>query len=145
MPSDEQVSRYDINRKVRMVFTRHDADLTRIDYSFMGSTVYLNGDLVRLDGDFSASEIELFIREIASLPHVHDIQFDLNNWLVIHSGDSWKITRTRKSAVTRATGQPGTAGDSTVVIDKVEDLVDVLDELNPNSKKDADHEKNQPK
>jgi hypothetical protein len=107
MPPEEQVSRYEINRNVRMILTRHDVDLTRIDYSFMGSTVYLYGDLVRPDGDYSVNEIELIIREITILPHVRDIQFDLNNWLAIPSGDSWQITKSKKSASARAATQPG--------------------------------------
>jgi hypothetical protein len=145
MPPDDKVSRYEINRIVRMVFTRHDADLTKIDYSFMGSAVYLYGDLVRLDGDFSDKEIEFIIREIAALPHVRDIQFDLNNWAVVPSGDSWQITKTRKSVVTRAAGQAGSLGDSTVVIDKSEKLTDVLDDLGLDSKKDDDDGPTRPK
>lgn len=142
---DEQVSRYEINRNVRIVLTRHDVDLTRIDYSFMGSTVYLYGDLVRPEKDYSASEIELIIREIALLPHVRDIQFDLNNWVVIPSGESWQITKAKKPAVTRAATQPGSLGDSTVVIDKAEKLTDVLDELEPDSKKEKDDGSTRPK
>lgn len=138
MQQDEQVSRYEINRNVRMIFTRHDADLTKIDYSFTGSTVYLNGDLVRPDGDFSAQEIEAIAREILALPHVRDVQFDLINWVVASSGDSWQINRTKKSAAaTRVAHRTGSLEDSTVVIDKVEDLMDVLEDLDADSKKEA--------
>ena len=77
MRQDEQVSRYEVNRNVRMVITRHDADLTRIDYSFMGSTIYLNGDLVRPNGDFTAQEIENIAKELSALPHVRSIQFEI--------------------------------------------------------------------
>jgi hypothetical protein len=145
MPPDEQVSRYEINRNVRMILTRHDVDLTRVDYSFMGSTVYLYGDLVRPDGDYSVNEIDSIVREITALPHVRNTQFDLNNWLVISSGDSWQITKTKKPAVTRAATQPGSLGDSTVVIDKAEKLTDVLDDLNPDSKKEKDDKPTKPK
>jgi hypothetical protein len=138
MPPDNQVSRYEINRNVRMVLTRHDVDLTRIDYSFMGSTVYLYGDLVRADSDYSAKEIDFIVREIAALPHVRNIQFDFNNWLVAPSGSSWQITKTKKPVVTRAAGQSGSLGDSTIAIDKVEKLTDVLDDLEPDSKKEED-------
>ena len=129
MPPDEQVSRYEVNRNVRMVFTRHDVDLTKIDYSFMGSTVYINGDLVRPDRDYSAKEIESIIREIVALPHVRDIQFELNDWVVVTSGESWQIKKRVKSAATRAAGQLGALGDSTVVIDKAEKITDVLDDI----------------
>jgi hypothetical protein len=138
MPPDDQVSRYEINQHVRMVLTRHDVDLTRIDYSSTGNTVYLYGDLVRPERDYSVSEIEVIVGEIAALPQVRNIQFDFNNWLVIPSGDSWQITKTRKSTVTRATDQSGSLGDSTVVIDKAENLADVLDDLESDSKKEED-------
>ena len=132
---DDKVSRYEINRNVRMVLTRHDVDLTRIDYSFMGSTVYLYGDLVRPDRDYSAKDIEFIVREISALPHVRNIQFSFNNWLVVSSGNSWRITKTGKSTATRAAGS---LADSTVVIDKEEKLTDVLDDLAPDSKKEED-------
>jgi hypothetical protein len=135
MPPEDQVSRYEINRNVRMILTRHDADLTRVDYSCMGGTVYLYGDLVRSDRDYSVKEIEFIVGEIADLRHVRDTQFDLNNWLVVSSGNSWRITKKRESAVTRAAGS---LADSTVVIDKEEKLTDVLDDLDPDSKKDKD-------
>jgi hypothetical protein len=142
---DDQVSRYEINRNVRIILTRHDVDLTRIDYSFMGSTVYLYGDLVRPDRDYSAKDIEFIVREISALPHVRNIQFSFNNWLVIPSGNSWRITKTRKSAVTRAAYQSGSLEDSTVVIDKAEKLTDVLDDLEPDSKKEEDDGPTKPK
>jgi hypothetical protein len=145
MPPDDQVSRYEINRNVRMVLTRHDADLTRIDYSCTGSTVYLYGDLVRPDRDYSAKDVELIVTEIAALPHVRDTQLDLNNWLVDSSGNSWQITKKRKSAVTRAADQPGALGDSTVVIDKEEKITDVLDDLGLDSKKEEDEGPTNPK
>jgi hypothetical protein len=145
MPPDDQISRYEINRNVRMVLTRHDVDLTRIDYSFMGSTVYLYGDLVRPDRDYSAKEIDFIAKEIAALPHVRDIQFDLNNWLVDPSENSWQITKTKKSAVTRTADQSGSLEDSTVVIDKAEKLTDVLDDLESDSKKEEDDGPTHPK
>jgi hypothetical protein len=137
MRQDEQVSRYEINRNVRMIFARHDADLTKIDYSFIGNTVYLSGDLVRSDGDFSVQEIEVIVREISALPHVRDIQFDLNNWVADSSGDSRQLTRARKTvSTTGAAHRTGASGDATLVIGKTEKLTDVLDDLKTDSKKE---------
>jgi hypothetical protein len=127
MGQHEQVSRYEVNRNVRMVFTRHDADLTRIEYSFMGSTVYLDGDIVKPGGDFPIQEIEAIAREISALPHVRDIQFNLNNFIVVSSGDSWQVTKMRKPAAT--TGTSGPFSDSTIVIEKAEDMKVVLDDI----------------
>lgn len=130
MRQDDQVSRYEVNRNVRIVITRHDADLARIEYSFMGSTVYLSGDLVRPNGDFSAQEVENIARELAALPHVRSLQFDLNNWLVDTSGDSWQVNRVRKTAgAGKADGQTGISDDMTLIIEREEGLQDVIDDI----------------
>lgn len=139
MNQNKEVSRYEVNRNVRMVITRHDVDMTRIDYSFMGSTVYLNGDLVRLDGDFSPKEIEIIAKEIAALPHVRDIHFELNNWMVASSGDSWEIKlRKKETGAKKGVYQTGLSDDATVVIEKDEDLEVVLDEIEKADKKRKD-------
>lgn len=129
MNHNDQVSRYEVNRNVRIIFTRHDADMTRIDYSFMGNTVYLYGDLARHDSDFSPQEIEVMAKELSALPHVRDIQFNLNNWLVLSSGDSWKVSLTRKSSSPGVVRQGGNLADSTTIIEKAEDLEVVIDDI----------------
>jgi len=143
MPQSDPLSRYEVNQKVRMVFTRHEADLSMIDYSFMGSTVYLYGNLVRQDRDYSVKEIEAIIKEIAAIPQVRDIQFDLNNWVVLAAEGTWQINQTKKAALTRAAGQPGTPGDTTIVIEKPEKLTDVLDDIELNLGKDSAPQKNE--
>jgi hypothetical protein len=130
---EDQLTRYEINRNVRMVLARHDADLTRVDYSCTGGTVYLYGDLIKDYRDYSPKEIDSIVGEIAALPHVRDVQFDFNNWLVVSSGNSWRITKIGKPAMTRAAGS---VEDTTVVIDNAEKLTDVLDDLAPDSKKE---------
>jgi len=139
MQQDEQIFRYEVNRNVRMVLIRHDAELTRIDYSFIGNTVYLDGDLVKPAGDFSVQGIEALASEISALPHVLDIQFNFNNWKVTSSGDYWQVIRTSKSVATvDATHQAGALGDSTIVIGKAEKLMDVLKDIKTDSKKEEE-------
>lgn len=142
MPQNETPSRYEINQKVRMIFTRHDADLSKIDYSFMGATVYLSGELAQPDRDYSHKEIENIVKEISAIPQVRDIQFDLSNWMVLSAEGSWQISQTRKSVVTSA-AQQGALVDSTIVIDKSESLTDVLDDLELNLNKENKGETNQ--
>lgn len=140
MQQDEQVSRYEVNRNVRMVLIRHDADLTRIDYSFIGNTVYFYGDLVKPTMDFSVQEIEVLAREISALPHVREIQFHFNNWTVASSGDSWQVIRTKKrsAATVGAAYQAGSSGDSTIVVEKAEKLINVLKDIEKASKKEKE-------
>lgn len=139
---DEEVSRYEVNRSVRMVLSRHDADLERIDYSYVGHSVYLYGDLIKPGGDFSVQGVEALAREISALPHVREIQFHLNNWKVNSSGDSWQITKARKPvAGIWAPQHVGSWEDSDIIIEKAEKLTDVLTEIKEDSKKDKESEK----
>jgi hypothetical protein len=129
MSQNEQVSRYEVNRSVRMVITRHDVDLSRIDFSYMGRTVYFNGELARQDREFSAREVENIIKEITALPYVMDIHFDLQNWMIASSGGSWDIKPLKKSTGNKSAPRLSSFADSTIIIDEAENLRDVLDDI----------------
>jgi hypothetical protein len=130
MHDNSQTSRYEVNRKVRIVITRHDGDLTRIDYSFLGKTVYLSGELTKPDRDFSAHEIETIATDILAIPDVVDIIFDLNNWLVESSGDSWQVKPLRQTGrLVYESGSSGASDDATIVIKQAEELRTVLDDM----------------
>jgi len=80
--SDEQ-SRYEINRKVRQILISHNTDMTKISYSFIGKTIYIYGSLAKdPQGDFSLSSVKALVSDLMKLPRVHDIQFDLENWII---------------------------------------------------------------
>lgn len=127
MRQDEQVSRYEVNRKVRMVIARHDGDLTRIDYSFLGKTVYLSGDLIKQERDFSPQEIEAIASDISAIADVMDIIFDLNNWIVSGARDSWQIKPIRKTG--EIIHQSGFAENTTLIIKEAPDLKAALEEI----------------
>jgi len=135
MQKDDNLSRYEVNRNVRTVFTRHEADMTKIDYSFMGSTVYIYGDLVKPEGEFSPQEIEVMAKEILALPNVHDLQFDLNNWVMIAAEDSRQFRQTKKSTAPKTAQKEAVSTDSTIVIERAEDLTVVLDDIKEKAKK----------
>jgi len=78
-----ELSRYEINRKIRHVLVSHNADMTKINYSFVSRTVYMSGSLVREShGEFSISIIKGIISELMKLPRVQKVQFDLDNWFI---------------------------------------------------------------
>jgi hypothetical protein len=90
-------SRYDINRQVRMVLSRHYIDLTRIDYSCIGHTVYLSGELHKIsESDLVPSVIEDLLKEIARLSNVYSVQCDFKNWNISHEENAWQITKSKK-------------------------------------------------
>lgn len=129
MPTD-QISRYDVNRNVRMVLTRHDVDLSRIDYSYVGSTIYLYGELVKCQGEFQGTGIETLAKELTSLSHVRDIQFDLSNWVISSALGSWQVSRSKRGGAMAAGAKQGDAmSDSTHVIEKVEGFAEILHDI----------------
>jgi hypothetical protein len=91
-----EFSRYEINRKIRHVLVSHNADMTRINYSFIHRTVYLNGALVRESREeFNISTIKGIIAELMKLPRVQKVQFDLDNWLINSEPGELNIVKRR--------------------------------------------------
>jgi hypothetical protein len=88
----KKVSRYEVNRKVKQVLIKHNADLTQLQFSSSGETVYLYGFLVKDTGrKFTPESIEAMIKELSRLPHVKDIQFDLHDWNISSDIGAWQI------------------------------------------------------
>ncbi len=93
---DEKVSRYEINRKVKMILVRHAVDLSQLQYSSSGPTVYLFGKLQKEPkGEFKIQEIEAMAHEIGSVPHVQGLEFDLSNWNAIFEPGFVNVTKKR--------------------------------------------------
>lgn len=89
-----ELSRYEVNRKIRQVLVSHNADMTKINYSFINKTVYMYGSLVReSQGEFSLHVIENIIRELMKLPRVQKIQFDLDNWVISNEPGELNIAK----------------------------------------------------
>lgn len=87
-----QCSRYEVNREIRNVLLRHDADLLFLDYSFIGQAVYISGYLTRpFHVEFSVTLIEELIKDLRNIPHIIDVQFDLDNWSITSSASRLNI------------------------------------------------------
>jgi hypothetical protein len=128
------VPRYEVNRQVRVVLNRHDIDVTRVDYSFIGGTVYLSGDLLKnCESDLVPTAIEGLMRDISGLSGVRDVQTDFQNWVISNAGGAWQITKGKKK--TRDIGAPmaaqGGVADAAqeIHIEKSEKIADVLNEI----------------
>jgi hypothetical protein len=90
---ENQVSRYEINRMVKQVLTRHAVDLTQLQFSSSGETVYLYGYLLKdSEGKFSPENIEAMVKELSRLPYVKSLRFDLHNWSLNSDFGTWQIT-----------------------------------------------------
>src|SRR5450759_3841690 len=93
------VSRYEVNRQVRVILNKYNIDLTRVDYSCFGGTVYLSGELLKtLEEDIAPAVIESLFKEISRLSGVRNVQSDLQNWNISAEGNSWQITKSKKKS-----------------------------------------------
>lgn len=90
----KQVSRYEINRKVKQILIRYAVDLSSLQYSCAGETVYLYGTLKKdPKGEFKPPGIEILIKELLGIPDVRSLQFDLSNWNINADYDSLSISK----------------------------------------------------
>jgi len=87
-------NRYEVNRRIRTVLIRHDVDVSKIDYSFIGNTVYLYGELLKNQrGEFNAASIDQLFRELSRIDFVRYINVDLKNWVITYSGRSLNVEK----------------------------------------------------
>ena len=125
------VSRYEVNRQVRSVLNKYNIDLTRVDYSCIGGTVYLSGELLKaLEEDIAPAMIESLFKEIARISGVRNVQSDLQNWSISASRNSWQITKSKKKP--RDIGIPGGGNAEAakdILIKTSEEIADVLKDI----------------
>jgi len=128
------ISRYEVNRQLRTLLNRYGIDLTKVDYSCIGSTVYLSGELLNADEDeITPALIESLFKEIARIPGVRYVEPDLQNWNISANEDSWQVTKSKKKSrdisipVTQYGGTAEAAKD--VYIETSEQIADVLNDI----------------
>ncbi len=127
----EQSTRYEVNRNVRMVLVRHDVDLSRLDFSYVGNTIYLYGELAKsMEGEFTAGNIESLAKDLSHLQYVRDLQFDVANWVVRSSAGSWQIMRKKRPAASAGMQTGAASTDATVHVKKPDETIsDVLKDI----------------
>ncbi|MRR18092.1 MAG: hypothetical protein EG826_16720 [Deltaproteobacteria bacterium] len=82
-----------------MLLNRYGLDLTRLDYSCIGSTVYLSGELVKTDAeDVNPAIIESLFKEIARISGVRYLEPDIQNWSISADEGSWQITKSKQKS-----------------------------------------------
>lgn len=83
---DDAPTRYEMNRLVLSLLTRHRVDLELISISCMARIVYMHGSLVKTTKPgYKPAEVDLILRDIEQLPMVRGIEVDLENWSVSSS------------------------------------------------------------
>ena len=90
----DEFSRYEINRRVKQILVSHNVDMTKINYSCVNKTIHFYGSLSKLSQeDLSLHNIEALVSELMNLPHISNIQFDLDNWFISAEPGDVSITR----------------------------------------------------
>lgn len=86
-----QLTRYEINRQVKMVLTRHAVNLEMLSISCSNSLVYLYGVLQEESGrDFTVTNIDNMFKEIERISNVKGIIADFENWTISNSDGTWR-------------------------------------------------------
>lgn len=138
--SGEPPSRYEINRLVRSVLSRHAVDLEALSISSSASLVYLNGFLKKSMGeDLKPANIDVIFREIERIPWVRGIVTDLENWVVTSSDGAWFAVAKGRS-LRRPVAASG--GQETYRINTEERIMDVLQDVKEKKEEENSGKKN---
>jgi hypothetical protein len=96
----DELFRYETNTKVRQILVSHNVDMTKINYSCIKKTIYVYGCLNKTTSeDFSLANIKSLVAELIKLPHVRDVQFDLDNWFISTETGELNIVKGKKQIV----------------------------------------------
>jgi hypothetical protein len=91
------LARYEINRQVKMVLTRHAVNLETLSISSSNSLVYLYGVLQEESGrDLTVKDIDNIFKEIDHIPNVKGIIPDFENWTISNLEGSWHASSRHK-------------------------------------------------
>ena len=132
--SGDSLSRYEMNRMVSGVLTRHGIDLQVLSLSSSASLIYMSGFLTKAAGaEMTPTDVDVIFREIESLPQVHGIVADLENWVVMNADGRWQ-------AMPKGRGlHPAAAAPARedYRIEKEEKIADVLKGIRPTNEDDG--------
>ncbi len=96
----DELRRYEINVGVRQILVSYNTDMMNINYSCSKKTIYIYGSLNKIPyGEFTVADIKNLVAELMKLPHVRDVQFDLENWFISHETGDLSIIKGKKPVV----------------------------------------------
>jgi hypothetical protein len=125
---DDAPTRYEINRLVRSVLTRHRADLELVSISCTTRIVYLYGVLTKMTKpDYKPADVDAIFREIEQIPMVRGIDADLENWTVsaVRTTGTWLVLPKKRALRPAAIS----GSEEEYRIEKDEKISDVLDDI----------------
>jgi hypothetical protein len=97
--STSSTLRFDMNRLVRRVLTRHGANLELISISCPSTIVHLTGSLMKtVKPNYTANNIMLILREIEHIPIVRGIDVNLENLSASKCAGVWNIIMKKQTS-----------------------------------------------
>lgn len=121
------ISRYECNSQVRTILTQHHVNLFLVDYSCIGTTVYLSGAIKKdFNEEFTQMGLEALESDIRKIRGVREVEFNLENWEFNKGQDSWQIKRSSHEPTRISHGQGAGSTDNIIEIKNVESIADVL-------------------
>lgn len=123
---NNQLARYEINRQVKMVLTRHAVNLETLSISSSNSLVYLYGVLQEESGrDFTVKDIDNIFTEIEHIHNVKGIIPDLDNWTISNLEGSWHACSHRRAQQSA----PAAMDSEDYTISEKDKIADVLKKI----------------
>jgi hypothetical protein len=90
----QDVSRYEINQKIKGILVTAGADVTVLTFSFSGKTAWFTGRFNKTTGaPMEQGDIEILCKALMALPAVRHLNFEMDDWNISSSLGAFTITR----------------------------------------------------
>jgi hypothetical protein len=90
----QDVSRYEINQKIKGILVTAGADVTVLSFSFSGKTAWFTGRFNKTTGaPMEQGDIETLCKALMALPAVRHLNFEMDDWNISSSLGAFTITR----------------------------------------------------
>ncbi|MBF0297698.1 MAG: hypothetical protein HQK51_03200 [Oligoflexia bacterium] len=89
-----QISRFEINKKVRSILIKNGVCMTDIQYTCTTATVHINGTLIKDTGkEFERAAVEYLLKEITDIKSIKHMVVNLSNWDIKIEGGSCLVNK----------------------------------------------------
>ena len=87
-----ELTRYEMNQKVKAILVRHAVDLTKSHFSCTQHAVHIYGILSRDPrGEFTVAELEALAKDLERLRFRPRIHFEVENWNISSDMGVWAV------------------------------------------------------
>ncbi len=119
----QQLTRYEINQKIKQTLVSHGTDIAFLTFSFSGKAAWFTGCLNKTTGAaMGHEEIENLCKALASLPQIRFLNFELEDWAISSNFSSFTIhKKTIAASAPDRNQEPLVIQSSEIIEDVLED------------------------